>query len=381
MRLMGMLCGLAAFPLLLGPGAAQDTAPKPTPQGPAAPSGLQTGPSEVKPHWSKYKYPVSISEGARYYLIEKGDTLWDLAQRFLGNPYLWPQIWDQNRYITDAHWIYPGDPIVFPKEVPIVAEGVGELPPVPGERRPEEAMPGEAPGVPPGAVLIPVTEETTLQCAQYIVSDREDEGLHVIGTEDGATKVAYADRDILYVNKGSNAGIKAGDVYSLHHVSYAVKHPANGKTIGTKVETTGWARVILVQESSATVVVEQACVDIHAGDYLRPFEKANVPLIVRRPPPDRLTPPSGKARGYVLDITEDAMIAGQGSIVSIDLGSQDGLAPGTMLTVYRVMYPSVPTSRNVLGELAVMNVKERTATAKVMSSRDAIMVGDEVEIR
>ena len=43
-------------------------------------------------------------------------------------------------------------------------------------------------------------------------------------------------------------------------------------------------RVILVQENTATVIVEQACVDIHLGDYLKPFEKLPVPLIAREHP-------------------------------------------------------------------------------------------------
>jgi len=75
------------------------------------------------------------------------------------------------------------------------------------------------------------------------------------------------------------------------------------------------------------------------------------------------------------------MIAGTNSVVTIDLGSEVGVTPGNVLTVYRTMYPSVPTPRNVVGELAVLTVRERTATAKVMSSRDAISNGDQVELR
>ena len=46
--------------------------------------------------------------------VRKGDTLWDLANKWLGDPHLWPQVWDQNRYILDSHWIYPGDPLAVP---------------------------------------------------------------------------------------------------------------------------------------------------------------------------------------------------------------------------------------------------------------------------
>ena len=45
------------------------------------------------------------------------------------------------------------------------------------------------------------------------------------------------------------------------------------------------------------------------------------------------------------------------------------------------MYPSVPTPRNVIGELVVVTVRERTSTARVLYSRDAIMNGDKAELR
>src|SRR5262245_34590488 len=355
---------------------------KPAPAAPA--TGLQTGPATVAPHWSRNKYPDSIPEGAVYYIVEKGDTLWDISARFLANAYLWPQIWDENKYITDAHWIYPGDPLILPK-LALVAAGAG-IPGAPGEQGvpegPEGALPGEAGvGGPAAAALVPVTEETTLQCADYIVQDREDESLEIIGSEQGSSKLGLAERDIVYLNKGSNAGVKAGELYSIHHASYPVHHPVNGRKLGTKVETLGWVQVILVQENSAAAVVETSCLDLHAGDYLRPFEKVNVPLVVTRPPATRLTPPSGKLNQYVVDIALDATIAGEGQLLTIDAGSESGVAPGNVFAVYRIDYPSLPTPRNVVGEVTVVAVRAKTATAKVTYSSDAIMVGDLVELR
>jgi hypothetical protein len=373
-----VLCGVAALCLALVQAEAQEAASTRTAK-PAASSGeLLRGPATIPQHWSRYKYPESIPEGAAYYIIVRGDTLWDLSAKFLGNPFLWPQIWDQNRYITDAHWIYPGDPLILP-EVALVTDRAGEAGSI-GNEPTEEGMPGQTTTA-GGDVLYPAIEEMALQCSQYVVGEPEDQSLMVIGSENGATKLAFADRDILYMNKGSNAGVKAGDLYMLQHESYVVKHPESGRTLGRKIEPTGWVRVLLVQENSATVVVERACIDMHLGDYAKPYEKASVPLILRRPPVTRMTPPSGKAGGYVVDIGEDAMIAGMGQVVSIDLGTADGLAPGTILTVYKVMYPSVPTSRNVLGELAVVSVRENTATARIIYSSDHIMNGDRVEVQ
>jgi LysM repeat protein len=372
----GILSGAVALSLLGASAWAQGTPA-------AAPSGLQTGPATVATHWSKNKYPTSIPDGAAYYIVVKGDTLWDLSKRFLGNPYLWPQIWNQNKYIADAHWIYPGDPIIVPK-VSVVSDKAGE-PGVggTGEGEAGEGAAGEGGpgGAGSGSALYAVTEEVTMQCANYIVPGREDESLPIIGSENGATKHTFSERDILYLAKGTNAGIKAGDIFTFHHRAYSVKHPNSGKTLGEKVETTGWGRVILVQENSSTVVVDQSCSDIHEGDYLKPFEKLNVPLALRRPIANRLTPSSGKTQGYVVDMAENAAMAATGQLVSIDLGSDSGVTPGSILVVYRTMYPSVPTPRNVLGEIAVLTAREKTATAKVIHSNDAIMNGDQVELR
>jgi hypothetical protein len=373
-----ILGGLVAVAMVAGALSAQE---------PPQPAGLQTGPATIAPHWTKNtSFPTAIPEGAVYYIVVRGDTLWDVSARFLKNPYLWPQIWNENKYIKDAHWIYPGDPLVLPK-IALVAEQAGQAPgagepeglgpegPIPGMVEPGEGEVGAA------ASLGPVTEELSLQCASYVTSDREDQSLFLVGSEEGTDKYALADRDIVYLNKGSNAGVKAGDLYSLHHVAYGVKNPVTGKKLGTKVETTGWLKVILVQENTACAVIEQACADIHAGDFLKPFEKVNVPMVVRRALEECCSTENGKTTRHVVDLQDDVSIAGTGLFVTIDAGTDDGVAPGTVFSVYRLMYPSVPTPRNVVGEATVVAVRERISTAKITYARKEIMLGDQVQLR
>jgi hypothetical protein len=371
-----ILGGLVAVAMVASAAVAQE----PTP-----PAGLQMGPATIAPHWTKNtSFPTAIPEGAAYYVVVRGDTLWDISARFLKSPYLWPQIWNENKHIKDAHWIYPGDPVVLPR-VALVADQAGQAP------AESEAAP-EGPGIPwkiaPGddadsaaASLGPVTEELSLQCAEYVVQDREDESLFVVGSEEGSDKLAYGDRELVYLNKGTNAGVKAGDVYTMHHIAYPVRHPVSGKKLGTKIETTGWVKVILVQENTACAVIEQACFDVHAGDYLKPFEKVNVPMVVRRDPEECCSTENGKTMRHIVDLQGDVSIAGTGIFVTIDAGTEDGVAPGSVFSVYRTMYPSVPTPRNVVGEATIISVRDRTSTAKITYSRKEIMRGDQVQLR
>src|SRR4030042_6743686 len=75
------------------------------------------------------------------YTIKQGDTLWDISSKFLKDPFLWPKLWQKNLYITNPHWIYPGQSIRLSPLEDLKKE---EPKKVVVEEKPKEEKPKEA---------------------------------------------------------------------------------------------------------------------------------------------------------------------------------------------------------------------------------------------
>jgi len=66
---------------------------------------------------------------ASAYIVKEGDTLWDLSDEFLKDPFAWPDLWENNRHIQDPHWIYPGDSLYLGDSASTREEAVLQIDP------------------------------------------------------------------------------------------------------------------------------------------------------------------------------------------------------------------------------------------------------------
>lgn len=351
-----------------------------------APEPARVGPFEVAPHWSRYDYPKSIGEGQAYHIVVKGDTLWDISGRYLGNPYLWPQIWEANGYVKKARLIYPGDPIFLPSvqmaAAPAAGPEVAEAPPA--------AKAIEPLGTPEWLdmdALINVASADTVRYAGYISASIEDESLKIksLELENGTPieRLTAGTREYLYLDRGASSGLKAGDVYVINRRSREIKHPVTGKKVGYRIDTTGVARVVLVAEGSSRAVVVSAGRDIRPGDYLRPFTEVESPLVKRRVVVEGgdLSMEGARSTGYVVDIDDDGIAAANGIAVGVDMGAGAGLSVGKVITVFRQGDKNDPVTKRPMGAAVVVAVRENFSVARMVYTREEVNVGDRVIVQ
>jgi hypothetical protein len=376
--------------------------------GPAASAFAQTPPRDlhlVGDHWTAWDPPTELPEGAEVHIIERGDTLWDLARRFYGDPYLWPQLWERNQYIRDAHWIYPGDPLVLSVEV-VPLEDLGEID-LGGEAEEQVA---EEPGLtldsrarPPR----PLGGEDDIYCSGYIGPLEQSFGYRITGSEyqalspilrlqggetagRGAGEGIYGDvdtvkfdltfGDIVYLDGGRAAGLAPGTVYTVVEPGQQVRHPLDEVVVGRHYAYRGRVRVLTVLEDQAIGEIVHACGAIHVGSGLQPFVPEPVPLGRRSGlrPPNFPSSAESLAEAPLILLAKDGIVSlGEDHVVYIDRGVGDGVAPGDIYTVYRMNEPGFPPV--VLGELAVLTVHETSAVARIIESRYPMYVGDRLE--
>jgi hypothetical protein len=342
---------------------------------------------KVGDHWTPYD-PPPVPEGSEPYIVAPGDNLWDLAQKNYADPYLWPTIWDANRYITYSHWIYPGDPLDIPQRPTVVTEAGPEpaaaepeaLPveePVEGETEAAPAQKAEAPR-PSGPALFPAADGQELACSAQLLEQFDPAPLTVGGVE-ASTREMQAEGDIVFLSAGSDMQIKAGSEYVVVRPGGTVKHPDTRKPWAVYVRRLGRVRVIAVQSSTSTASIALSCEPVKAGDYLVPYREMPVPMIEHVPLARLATPNPGRRLGaVVVGADKDAEIAGQGDIVGIDLSSRAGVTVGDRVLFWKPGPGAAP--REVFAQGVVLSTNGGGSMVKVLESESEIEPGTRIEV-
>lgn len=333
-----------------------------------------------KDHWTPYTPPTEFPEGTEVYIIQAGDTLWDLAQKRLGNPYLWPQIWENNKYILDAHWIYPGDPLIFGKvvEETSISEKTpesAEREEIPTETKEEEKV-EEFEKSEIIARPVPLGNDADIYCFAKITEENANFPFKIIETDDPEVRYTLTQAQIVYINAGSEEGVKAGDSFLIARDEGLLKD--DGETLGKLWLLTGKLTVICAQEHTSTARVDYACQSIYRGESLIPFEPTPIPAKVLPPFQEQCIGDVKDIHGKIIYSKDEVVSIFQDHNVIINLGTKDGIEPGTLLRVYRWLPDH--SLRISIGRVGILTVHNRTATGKILESNKEIYIGDEVEL-
>lgn len=361
------------------------------------------------------------------YIIKNRDTLWDLSTTFLNNPFLWPRIWEENKYISDPNLIYPGNilnipsmlkaeeraPTVKSEEKTIVEKGEERPSPVSAveagreetvigkEEEKETPLHPETEGedmvleeerVLPEKTIAPLKTEreavsqiapeaakggSEILSIDFIIADSMDGGV-IIGSKDDRNLLGNMDR--VYIKTPKGEAPLVGDSYTIIRRIKKVTHPKTGRSIGNLIRVLGILKVVNVTEGMVAADIVRSVDSVSKGDRLIPYKlspDAPIGAVLEKT----------RLRGYIVETNDNRVVAGQFDIVYIDKGRKDGVLSGDNFLIYRegnktsgYFQAEEPISTGIaVGRLKILSAQESTSTAEVVRSTDTIEKGYIIE--
>jgi len=315
---------------------------------------------------------VFVANAPDSYTVVRGDTLWDIAGRFLKQPWRWPEIWQMNReQIRNPHWIYPGQVIILDHVNGTMRLGTGpnangtvKLSPQVRVETGKDAIPSIRPeAIEPYLTQPLVVETKDMLEAPRIVAAKE--------------RVVLGAGDIAYVAGITDPSIT---VYQLFRPGRELRDPDSGAIIAYQADYLGIGRVTK-PGNPATITITSSKREVNAGDRL---------VAATRPVSINYVPhaPDQPVTGRVISIYSGVAYAGSNMIVAINRGTSEGLDVGSILAIKsfgRTIVDrtnghkeeiTLPEERK--GLMFVFRVFDHIAYGLITSTSDSVEVGDTV---
>jgi hypothetical protein len=188
----------------------------------------------------------------------------------------------------------------------------------------------------------PVPRSGDIYCSGEVTTEAIPHDTYVITGEQSSTRITFDEGDYVYVNKGSNQGVKVGDVFSAVR---AVKDPfgiewtkwefAILKKMGTVWEDEGRVKVIIVRPDTSIGQVEHSCDYVQRGDILVPFTERPAPPLKSEAGFDRFAPANGKPLAMVITGKKFQQQVGNNDIIYVNLGNSQGVKIGDYFRIFR----------------------------------------------
>ncbi|MBP2647583.1 MAG: hypothetical protein H6Q77_1207 [Gemmatimonadetes bacterium] len=342
--------------------------------------------------------------------VRPGDTLWSLAQSYLGDPLLWPEIYRLNTdVVEDPHWIYPGEVLrlaagegvksVPAEDTPPPPSAVAQAPAAPGAKVDavedpnfKETIEETADDYDPNAPLFPQMGEMS-QAARATVKAYSEKNYRAIRRDEFYSGGFLTEEQNLpfgrivgrtsspMIASLSNFGVAKlytdlavsppkGASYEIGDTLMMLEKGPQVSNFGFMVLPTGIGVVTRIDDGRPILNVTQIFWSIYPGQWLLPLEKF---------------PGSSRARAVPITDGITAKILGwprveylkqpQGNLY-IDKGKQDGVALGD---IWEVRRPSGGIANNgtvltseQMATIQIVNVREHSATGLILNVKYAV---------
>lgn len=297
------------------------------------------------------------------YVVKRGDTLWDLSERFFSDPFYWPNLWSKNPFLGNPHLIYPGQKLrIYPDRVEII-------PPV------APAAPADTKEVHPGEMK-PLKEKVfSVIGSEGFISEEELAGVgRIVATNHG--RVIVGTGESVYTDLGSRSGARIGDRLSIYARREVINHPSRHVEVGYKIIPLGTLELTELTPTGSRATITSSWREIGSGALLLPWQDERREISLKAA--------SRRLTGIMLDSLTGSRTVGPGDVIYIDLGSRQGLAVGNMLHAVRQPIPdrgvtgTIALPPQLLGALVVIRVGRDAATALVVKNAEPMYLGDTV---
>lgn len=332
------------------------------------------------------------------YTVVRGDTLWDISDRFLKKPWLWTEIWDYNPQIYNPHLIYPGDVLALEYvngQPTLVLTRNGK--PVPHSRPTLAAANAvDANGSPlagNGGRLrlspriraesldsaIPTISGESIQ--QFLVHPRVvdahtiKKSPYVVGNYDNRLISAVGHK--VYVRGNMN---RHQTSYGIFRQSKELRDPVNNALLGYEVKHVADAKLLNIGDPS-TLGITSNKMETIAGDILLPVSDSGTT--------HTYTPrlPELRGEGRIVSLVNAISQTGRDQVVILNIGSNSNIQEGDVLAIEargktmidpqgRGGYESVTMPNTRTGVAMVFKTFDKVSYALIMESTRPVMVND-----
>jgi hypothetical protein len=316
-------------------------------------------------------------EAGFYYTVKKGDTLWDLSQRFSDSPWQWPDLWRENKQIPNPHWIYPGERIrIYRKSGQYASDKTTQAVQPASDLK-------EVPAVTPQVEASTPAQQPKLE-VDFFFPDIDRVGFIREPAVQPLGVIFKCLRDKELISKGDTIYIRYGDgdnksafqpgarMTIYRAIDPHAKNISNEST-GNQHYLVGVAEIVSSEPDYAIAKVIESYRAIFLEDKVMPYEprSPNIPVVDSVP----------GIKGQIIVAEEHQLLMGDHMFAFMDKGADDHILPGQIYNIYLQETAKIEGVGKTelkpveIGALIVLHVEKDNSTVFITKSNDKITSG------